>query len=39
VLCRELLRKEFADELGTQPVGPQIEWEFSTPWEKQEIEM
>ena len=33
------LRKELADELKTQPVGPQIEWEFSTPWDEQEIPM
>ena len=32
-----VLRQELADELRTQPVGPQIEWEFSTPWEEQEI--
>jgi len=25
-----VLRKEFADELGTQPVGPQMNWEFAT---------
>jgi predicted amidohydrolase YtcJ len=34
-----VLRKELADEMGTQPVGPQIQWEFSTPWEEQEIQM
>lgn len=34
-----VLRKELGDELGTQPVGPQIEWEFSTPWEEQEVPM
>jgi predicted amidohydrolase YtcJ len=25
-----VLRREFADELGTQPVGPQMNWEFAT---------
>lgn len=25
-----VLRKEFADELGAQPVGPQMNWEFKT---------
>jgi cytosine/adenosine deaminase-related metal-dependent hydrolase len=34
-----VLRKELADEWGTQPVGPQIQWEFSTPWNEQEVPM
>ncbi|HWP86103.1 MAG TPA: amidohydrolase family protein [Terriglobia bacterium] len=34
-----VLRRELAAELGVPPVGPQIEWEFSTPWEEQEIQM
>ena len=27
-----VLRKEFADELGTQPVGPQMNFEFATKY-------
>ena len=27
-----VLRKELADEWGTQPVGPQMQWEFATKY-------
>ena len=28
-----VLRKELADEWGTQPVGPQLQWEFATKFD------
>jgi predicted amidohydrolase YtcJ len=34
-----VLRKELADVWGPQAVGPQIQWEFSTPWNEQEVPM
>ena len=34
-----VLRKELADEWNSQPVGPQMNWEFSTPWREQEVIM
>ncbi len=34
-----VLRKELADEWGVQPIGPQMEWEFETEWNEQEVNL
>ncbi len=34
-----ILRKELADEWNAQPIGPQMNWEFSMPWREQEVIM
>ena len=32
-----VLRDEFAKELGTQAVGPQIKWEFKEEYDEGEV--